>query len=139
MPTERQSISAEITGAICVDPVLRNVHPVHNKGHRRARAEAIMRKIGGSSSTAFLVNAAQYWKKDAYVVTVVNEKVCLVNAVTVITRFTHEAEELAIVVALHERRRDVTVFSDSRTAIPSLSSGFVSTTAPHMKNKIPTQ
>ncbi|KAH8041011.1 hypothetical protein HPB51_013671 [Rhipicephalus microplus] len=88
---------------------------------------------------ALFVDAAQYWKKDAYVVTVVNEKGCLVNAATVITRFTHKAEELAILVALHERRRDVTIFSDSRTAIRSFSSSFVSTTAAHITNKVPTQ
>ncbi|KAH8030609.1 hypothetical protein HPB51_010440 [Rhipicephalus microplus] len=91
MPPEKQSISAEIRWAICVDPDPRNIYPVHNEGRRRARTEAIMRKIGRSSSAALFVDAAQYWKKDAYVVTVFNEKGCLVNASTAITRFTHEA------------------------------------------------
>ncbi|KAH8028595.1 hypothetical protein HPB51_017721 [Rhipicephalus microplus] len=127
------------TGALCVDPVPRNIHPVHNEGRQRARAEAIKRKIGRSSSAALFVDAAQYWMKEAYVVTVVNGIGCLVNASTVITRFPHEAEELAIVVAFNERRRDVTIFSDSRTAIRSFSSGFVSTTAAHSTNQVPTQ
>lgn len=134
MPPEKDKISSAIRGAICVDPVPRNIHPVHNEGRRKARAEAILGKID-SSSTALFVDAAKYWKKDAYVVTVVNAKGSLVNAATVVTGFTHEAEELAIAVALQERRRDVTIFSDSRTAIRSFSSGFVSAAAASIVNK----
>ncbi|KAH7962962.1 hypothetical protein HPB52_018946 [Rhipicephalus sanguineus] len=112
----------------------RNIHPVHNEGRRKARAEAILGKID-SSSTALFFDAAKYWKKDAYVVKVVNAKASLVNAATVVTGFTHEAEELAIAVALQERRRDVTIFSDSRTVIRSFSSGFVSAAAASIVNK----
>ncbi|KAH7938800.1 hypothetical protein HPB52_000435 [Rhipicephalus sanguineus] len=88
MPPEKDKISSAVRGAICVDPVPRNIHPVHNPG-------AILGKID-SSSTALFVDADKHWKKDAYVVTVVNAKRSLVNAATVVTGFTHEAEELAI-------------------------------------------
>lgn len=57
--------------------------------------------FGRLNSAALFIDAAQYWKNDAYVVTVGNEKGCLANVATVVTRFTHEAEELAITVALH--------------------------------------
>ncbi|KAH8028426.1 hypothetical protein HPB51_016593 [Rhipicephalus microplus] len=115
------------------------IHTVQNEWRRRARAEAIMSKTGRSSSAALFVDAAHYWKKDAYVVNVVIEKGCPVNAATVITRLTYDAERLAIAIALPERRSDVTIFSDSRTAIRSISIGFVSTTAAHITSKIPTQ
>ncbi|KAH7938803.1 hypothetical protein HPB52_000438 [Rhipicephalus sanguineus] len=95
MPPEKDKISSAVRGAICVDPVPRNIHPVHNEGRRKARAEAILGKID-SSSTALFVDADKHWKKDEYVVTVVNAKRSLVNAATVVTGFTHEAEELAI-------------------------------------------
>ncbi|KAH7967614.1 hypothetical protein HPB52_000670 [Rhipicephalus sanguineus] len=64
MPPEKDKISSAIRGAICVDPVPRNIHPVHNEGRRKARAEAILGKID-SCSTALFVDAAKYWKKDA--------------------------------------------------------------------------
>uniref|UniRef100_L7LSY9 Putative tick transposon n=1 Tax=Rhipicephalus pulchellus TaxID=72859 RepID=L7LSY9_RHIPC len=139
MPPEKDKISSGIRGAICVDPIPRNIHPVHNEGRRRARAEAILGKIERSSSTTFFVDAAKYWKKDAYVVTVVDAKGSLVNAATVVTGFTHEAEEMAIAVALQERIRGVTIFSDSRTAIRSFSSGLVSTAAASIVNKMTTE
>ncbi|KAH7935777.1 hypothetical protein HPB52_013457 [Rhipicephalus sanguineus] len=82
MPPEKDKISSAVRGAICVDPVPRNIHPVHSEGRRKARAEAILGKID-SSSTALFVDAAKYGKKDAYVVTVVNAKGSLVNAATV--------------------------------------------------------
>ncbi|KAH7939989.1 hypothetical protein HPB52_020055 [Rhipicephalus sanguineus] len=112
----KDKISSAIRGAICVDPVPRNIHPVHNEARRKARAEAILGKID-SSSTALFVDAAKYWKKDAYVVTVVNAKGSIVNAATVVTGFTHEAEELAIAVALQERRRDVTRLANCHQVI----------------------
>ncbi|KAH7957093.1 hypothetical protein HPB52_015161 [Rhipicephalus sanguineus] len=96
-----------------------NILLVHNEGRRKARAKAILRKID-SSSTGLFVDAAKYWKKDAYVVTVVSAKGSLVSAATVVTGFTHEAEELDIAVALQERRRDVTIFSDSRPSAASI-------------------
>ncbi|KAH7952310.1 hypothetical protein HPB52_021450 [Rhipicephalus sanguineus] len=137
MPPEKDKISSAIRGAICVDPLPRNIHPVHNEGRRKARPD-ILGKID-FSSTALFVDAARYWKKDAYVVTVVNSKGSLVNAATVVTGFTHEAEELAIAVALQERRRDVTIFSDSRTAIRSFSSFVVSAAAASIVNKKTTE
>ncbi|KAH7984035.1 hypothetical protein HPB52_016500 [Rhipicephalus sanguineus] len=72
MPPEKDKISSAIRGAICVDPVPRNIHPVHNEGRRKARAETILGKIERFSSTALFVFRAKYWKKYAYVVTVVN-------------------------------------------------------------------
>ncbi|KAH7946948.1 hypothetical protein HPB52_006206 [Rhipicephalus sanguineus] len=114
MPPEKDKNSSAIRGAICVDPVPSNIHPVHNEGRRKARAEAILGKIDSSSTALFG---------------------SLVNAATVVTGFTPEAEELAIAVALQERRRDVTTFSDSRTAIRSFSSGFVSAAAASIVNK----
>ncbi|KAH7976354.1 hypothetical protein HPB52_012434 [Rhipicephalus sanguineus] len=138
MPPEKDKISSATRGAICVDPVPRNIHPVHNEGRIIERAEAILGKID-SSSTALFVDSAKYWKKDTYVVTVVNAKQSLVNAATVVTGFNHEAEELAIAVALQERRRDVTIFSDSRTAVRSFSSGFFSAEAASLVNKTTTE
>ncbi|KAL1481906.1 hypothetical protein MTO96_015222 [Rhipicephalus appendiculatus] len=81
----------------------------------------------------------KYWKKD--VVAVVKDKGSLFNAVTVAAltsdplSLTHEAEELAIAVAVQEQRRDASIFSDSRTAIGPFSSGFVSTAAASIVNK----
>ncbi|KAH7982058.1 hypothetical protein HPB52_002781 [Rhipicephalus sanguineus] len=84
------------TKAITVDPITRNIHPTPNEGRRKARAKAILAKIMRNETQVLFVNAARYWHRGAYAVSVVDAHGSLVNAATVVTNFTHEAAEMAI-------------------------------------------
>ncbi|KAH7982687.1 hypothetical protein HPB52_006503 [Rhipicephalus sanguineus] len=88
------------------------------------------------SVVAWVVDAARYWNRGAYAVSVVDAHGSLVNAATVVTNFTHEAEEMAIAVALLSCTGASIIHSDSRTAIRTLSAALVSSKAATVVNKL---
>ncbi|KAH6930409.1 hypothetical protein HPB50_013345 [Hyalomma asiaticum] len=122
--------------AITVDPIPRNIHPTHNEGRRKARAKAILDKIKHNETKVLFVDAARYWNRGAYAVSVVDTHGSLVNAATVVTNFTHEAEEMAIAVALRSCTGASVIYSDSRTAIRTITAALVSSKAAAVVNKL---
>ncbi|KAH6920870.1 hypothetical protein HPB50_028145 [Hyalomma asiaticum] len=85
-----------------VDPTRKNIHPTHNEGRIQARAKAILDKIKHKETKVLFVDAARYCNRAAYAVFVVDAHGSLVNTATVVTNFTHEAEEMAIAVYFQE-------------------------------------
>ncbi|KAH7940101.1 hypothetical protein HPB52_021850 [Rhipicephalus sanguineus] len=128
-PTEKSQLCKNATQAITVDPISRNIHPTHNEGRKKARAKAILAKIMRNETQVLFVDAARYWNRGAYAVSVVDTHGSLVNAATVVTNFTHEAEEMAIAVALQSCTGASIIYSDSRTAIRTFSAALVSSKA----------
>ncbi|KAH6935807.1 hypothetical protein HPB50_010294 [Hyalomma asiaticum] len=129
MPPEKSQLFTNAKKAITVDPIPRNIHPTHNEGRRKARAKAILDKIKHNETKVLFVDAARYWNRGAYAVSVVDAHGSLVNAATVVTNFTHEAEEMAIAVALRSCTGASVIYSDSRTAIRTFSAALVSSKA----------
>ncbi|KAH7970083.1 hypothetical protein HPB52_024053 [Rhipicephalus sanguineus] len=129
MPPEKSQLCKNATQAITVDPIPRNIHPTHNEGRRKARAKAILAKIMRNETQVLFVDAARYWNRGADAVSVVDTHGSLVNAATVVTNFTHEAEEMAIAVALQSCTGASIIYSDSRTAIRTFSAALVSSKA----------
>ncbi|KAH7939084.1 hypothetical protein HPB52_005437 [Rhipicephalus sanguineus] len=119
----------KLTQAITVDPIPRNIHPTHNEGRRKARAKVILARIMRNETQILFVDAARYWNRGAYAVSVVDAHGSLVNAATVVTNFTHEAAKMAIAVALQSCRGASIIYSDSRTAIRTFSAALVSSKA----------
>ncbi|KAH7943540.1 hypothetical protein HPB52_009196 [Rhipicephalus sanguineus] len=136
MPPEKSQLCKNATQAITVDPIPRNIHPTHNEGRRKARAKAILAKIMRNETQVLFVDAARYWNRGAYAVSVVDAHGSLVNAATVVTNFTHEAEEMAIAVALQRCTGASIIYSDSRTAIRTFSAALVSSKAATVVNKL---
>ncbi|KAH6922370.1 hypothetical protein HPB50_013410 [Hyalomma asiaticum] len=116
-PIEKSQLFTNAKKAITVDPIPKNIHPTHNEGRRKARAKAVLDKIKHYETKVLFVDAARYWNQGAYAVSVVDAHGSLVNAATVVTNFTHEAEEMAIVVALRSCMGASVIYSHSRTAI----------------------
>ncbi|KAH6946596.1 hypothetical protein HPB50_014154 [Hyalomma asiaticum] len=109
-----------------VDPVPRNIHPVHHEGRRFARAKAILQKINQQKLEALFVDAARYHGGDKFAISVVDAGGNMVNAASVYTKTAHVAEEAAIALALQSAKAPAVVYSDSRTAVRSFSSALVS-------------
>ncbi|KAH6939806.1 hypothetical protein HPB50_021745 [Hyalomma asiaticum] len=89
---------------IQVDPIPRNIHPVHHAGRREARARAILRSLGSDAKAAIFVDAAEYSTRRAFGVSVVDGKGQLVARASVCTDHVTVAEEIAIarIAALSE-------------------------------------
>ncbi|KAH6937028.1 hypothetical protein HPB50_025147 [Hyalomma asiaticum] len=136
MPPEKSQLFTNAKKAITVDPIPRNIHPTHNERRRKARAKAILDKITHNETKVLFVDAARYWNRGAYAVSVVDAHGSLVNAATVVTNFTHEAEEMAIAVALRSCTGASVIYSDSRTAIRTFSAAIVSSKAAAVVNKL---
>ncbi|KAH6945219.1 hypothetical protein HPB50_007569 [Hyalomma asiaticum] len=136
MPPEKSQLFTNAKKAITVDPIPRNVHPTHNEGRRKARAKAILAKIKHNETKFLFVDAARYWNRGSYAVSVVDTHGSLVNAATVLTNFTHEAEEMAIAVALRSCTGASVIYSDSRTAIRTFSAALVSSKAAAIVNTL---
>ncbi|XP_049528711.1 uncharacterized protein LOC125947610 [Dermacentor silvarum] len=135
MPPERSQLCTNAKRSITVDPIPpRNIHPTHNEGRRQARAKAIFDNINRNETQVLFVDTARYWNRGAYVV--VDAHGSLVNAATVVTNFTHEAEEMATAVALRSCKEASVIYSDSRTAIRTFSAALVSRKAATVVNKI---
>ncbi|XP_072143051.1 uncharacterized protein [Dermacentor andersoni] len=100
MPPEKSQLCRNAKRSITVDPIPRNIHPTQNEGRRKARAKAILGNIKLNKTQVIFVDAARYWNRGANAVSVDDAHGSLVNAATVVTNFTHEAEEMAITVAL---------------------------------------
>ncbi|KAH6948080.1 hypothetical protein HPB50_022805 [Hyalomma asiaticum] len=135
MPPEKSQLFTNAKKVITVDPIPRNIHPTHNEEQRKARAKAILDKIKHETKVPF-VDAARYWNRGVYAVSVVDAHGSLVNAATVVTNFTHEAEEMAIAVALRSCTGASVIYSDSRTAIRTFSAALVSSRAAAVVNKL---
>lgn len=136
MPPEKSQLCTQAMKAITVDPIPRNIHPTHNEGRRKARAKAILAKIMCNDTQVLFVDAAKYWNRGAYAVSVVDAHGSLVNAATVVTNFTHEAEEMAIALALRSCTEASVIYSDSRTAIRTFSAALVSSKAAAVVNRL---
>ncbi|KAH7948183.1 hypothetical protein HPB52_019119 [Rhipicephalus sanguineus] len=136
MPPEKSQLCKNATKAITVDPIPRNIHPTHNKGRRKARAKAILPKIMPNETQFLFVDSARYWNRGAYAVSVLDVHGSLVNAATVVTNFTHEAEEMATAVALQSCTGASIIYSDFRTAIRTFSAALISSKAATVVNKL---
>ncbi|KAH6942493.1 hypothetical protein HPB50_006635 [Hyalomma asiaticum] len=136
MPPEKSPLFTNAKKAITVDPIPRNIHPTHNEGRRKATAKAILDKIKHNEAKVLFIDTARYWNRGAYAVSVVDAHGSLVNAATVVTNFTHEAEEMAIAVALRSCMGASVIYSDSRTAIRTFSAALVSLKAATVVNKL---
>ncbi|KAH7981868.1 hypothetical protein HPB52_001357 [Rhipicephalus sanguineus] len=102
----------------------------------RRRAEARRRKARAKAILAKIMCNETYWHRGAYAVSVVDAHGSLVNAATVVTNFTNEAEEMAIAVALQSCTGASIIYSDSRTAISTFSAALVSSKAATVVNKL---
>ncbi|KAH6927383.1 hypothetical protein HPB50_002461 [Hyalomma asiaticum] len=122
--------------AIAIDPIPRNKHPTHKEGRRKVRATAILDKIKRNETKVLFVDAARYWDRGAYTISVVVACGSLIHAATVVTNFTHEAEEMAIAVALRSCTGASVIYPDSRTAIRTFSAALVSLKAATIVNKL---
>ncbi|KAH6923018.1 hypothetical protein HPB50_020742 [Hyalomma asiaticum] len=111
---------------IQVDPIPRNIHPVHHAGHREARARAILRSVGSDAKAALFVDAAEYSTRRAFDVSVVDGKGQLVARASVCTDHVTVAEEIAIALALQAAEVPCVVYSDSRSAVRAFSGGLIS-------------
>ncbi|KAH7950909.1 hypothetical protein HPB52_003117 [Rhipicephalus sanguineus] len=112
------------------------MHPTHNEGQRKSTAKAILAKIMRNETQVLFVDAARYWSRGAYAVSVVDAHGSLVNTATVVTNFTHEAEEMAIAVALQGCTGASIIYSDSRRAIRTSSAALVSSKTATVVNKL---
>ncbi|KAH6945095.1 hypothetical protein HPB50_007201 [Hyalomma asiaticum] len=110
---------------IQVDPIPRNIHPVHHAGRRGDRARAI-RSVGSDAKAALFVDAAEYSTRRAFGVSVVDGKGQLVARASVCSDQVTVAEEIAIALALQEADVPFVVYSDSRTAVRAFSGGSIS-------------
>ncbi|KAH6945690.1 hypothetical protein HPB50_009624 [Hyalomma asiaticum] len=111
---------------IQVDPIPRNIHPVHHAGRREARARAILRSVGSDAKAALFVDAAEYSTRRAFGVSVVDGKGQLVARASVCTDHVTVAEEIAIALALQAAEVPCVVYSDSRSAVRAFSGGLIS-------------
>ncbi|KAH6945217.1 hypothetical protein HPB50_007567 [Hyalomma asiaticum] len=111
---------------IQVDPIPRNIHPVHHAGRREARARAILRSVGSDAKAALFVDAAEYSTRRAFGVSVVDGKGQLVARASVCTDQVTVAEEIAFALALQAAEVPCVVYSDSRSAIRAFSGGLIS-------------
>ena len=118
----------EVETQLFVDPIPRNIHPVHNKGRRDARAKCILDKLHQQQNSALFVDATSYGSGNRYAIAVVDETGKLISAASLRTSSIHAAEEASIALAI-TMRRSSTIFSDSRTAIRNYSAGSVSMAA----------
>lgn len=134
-PGTKISLTQQARTRIMVDPVPRNIHPVHNEGRRFARAKSILKKINQHKLGALFVDAARYDSGDKFAVSVVDAEGNLLNAASVYTKFAHVAEEAAIALAFHSAKVPLIIFSDSRTAVRSFSAALVSEQANNIVNK----
>lgn len=116
-PEDKVCLPKNVSSLIKVEPIPRNIHPVHNEGRRRARAKAILKNITQQGLDALFVDAARYDSGDAFALSVVDAKGNLVNAASVRTKSAHEAEEAAIALAVHSAHSPS---SSSRTRVRPL-------------------
>lgn len=136
MPPEKSQLCANAKRPITVDAITRNINPTHNEGRRKARAKAILDNIKRNETQVLLVDSARYWNRGAYAVSVVDSYGSLVNAATIVTKFTHGVEEMAMAVGLRSCKGASVIYSDSRTAIRNFSAALVSWKVAMVVNKI---
>ncbi|KAH6930137.1 hypothetical protein HPB50_010399 [Hyalomma asiaticum] len=118
-----------------VDPVPQNIHPVRHEGRRFTTAKAILQKTNQQKLEAVFVDAARYHGGDKFANSFVDEGGNMVNAASVYTKTAHVAEDAAIALAFHSAKAPAAVYSDSRTAVRSFSSAFVSQQANNIVTK----
>ncbi|KAH6943750.1 hypothetical protein HPB50_026365 [Hyalomma asiaticum] len=106
----------EIREKLTVNPLPRNVQPVHNAGRRKARASATLKQIHNDNVEASFVDAATYRDGKAFAVFVVDTIGKLINSASVRTTDLEVAEQVAVALAMQDGRRD-RVYSDSKAAV----------------------
>ncbi|KAH6947446.1 hypothetical protein HPB50_019035 [Hyalomma asiaticum] len=111
---------------IQVDPLPRNIHPVHHAVRLEARARAILRTVGSDAKAALFVDAAEYSTRRAFGVSVVDGEGQLVARASVCTDQVTVAEEIAIALALQAAEAPRVDYSDSRSAVRAFFGGLIS-------------
>lgn len=104
-------------------PLLRNMNPSHDEGHRKARAQALNTTLGGDH--AVIYTDASKHRGQQYAIIVATSRTNLLACTSLRTQEMTAAEEAAITLALTQPgvRRVVT---DSQQAYWNYQSGWVS-------------
>ncbi|KAG0443997.1 hypothetical protein HPB47_014302 [Ixodes persulcatus] len=124
-PEDRQ-VDSTAMGRLDIRPIPRHMHPVHDEGRRKARAQALTREHGEDSGTVH-VDAARHG--DHFVAAVVRAKDGgLVTAASIRTQEVRVAEEVAIALAASLPTVKV-VLSDSMRALRNFMAGRISQAA----------
>ncbi|KAH6945783.1 hypothetical protein HPB50_009941 [Hyalomma asiaticum] len=92
---------------------------------KRDRARALINNAKKHRTHALFVDAARYNGRQAFAVAVVDIDGTLINAATVQTRHAHEAEEMAIALALQNCRAHSKIYTDSKTAAQTFAAGLL--------------
>lgn len=124
-----EPVPSSLMTGIRVCPIPRNMNPTHNAERRAARAGALVDRHAEDEGAVY-VDAAEYQDRvEAYTAVVVSASTGAVKtAASTRTRDTHQAEEVAIALAIADPGCK-TVLSDSRTAVLSYAKGRVCSAA----------
>ncbi|KAG0414837.1 hypothetical protein HPB47_008004 [Ixodes persulcatus] len=124
-----EPVPSNLMSGIRVCPIPRNMNPTHNAERRAARAGALVDRHAEDEGAVY-VDAAEYQDRvEAYTTVVVSASTGAVKtAASTRTRDTHQAEEVAIALAIANPGCK-TVLSDSRTAVLSYAKGRVCSAA----------
>ncbi|XP_037577228.2 uncharacterized protein LOC119459601 [Dermacentor silvarum] len=128
-------IPDSINRKLRVCPITKNVNPEHNKERRLARVRALV-DLHAREEGAVYVDAAEYrGSNDAYAAVVVGASTgATKTAASVRTREAHQAEEVAIALAVSDPGC-TTVLCDSRTAVKNNAKGMVCSEAARILRK----
>ncbi|KAH6920236.1 hypothetical protein HPB50_028778 [Hyalomma asiaticum] len=135
-PEEKTKLTNDVRKHIKVEQILRNVHPTLNEGRRRDRARALINNAKKHRTHAPFVDAARYNGRQAFAVAVVDIDGTLINAATVQTRHAHEAEEMAIALALQNCRAHSKIYTDSKTAARTFAAGLLARSTAKLNTRI---
>ncbi|KAH6932792.1 hypothetical protein HPB50_009491 [Hyalomma asiaticum] len=133
-PEEKSKLPKDVRAHLNVEPVPRNTHPVHNEGRRRDKIRKHNHSLWHNTHALF-VDAAKYAGRQAYVAAVTDAEGKLLTAASVRTRHTHEAEELAIALALQSSKAHSKIHTDSKTAARTFAAALVSKQTANLATK----
>ncbi|KAH6927458.1 hypothetical protein HPB50_004188 [Hyalomma asiaticum] len=126
-PEEKAKLTNDVRKHIKVQEIPRNIHPTLNEGRRRDRGRVLINNAKKHKTHALFVDAARYNGRQAFAVAVVDIDGTLINAVTVQTGHAHEAEKMAIALALENSRADSKVYPDSKMAARTFAASLLAT------------
>lgn len=99
------SIPQQHQEQIAIVPILRNVHPEHNHGRRRARAKALLQTAQEHAGGCYFIDAARYLKGKVYAAVSINHEDSISNSTTVRMTVAEIPEQMMIALALLDNRR----------------------------------
>lgn len=114
------------------------MHPVHNLERRKARAKALLQEIEHDREHAAFVDAAWVRGKKAFTAVVVDADGLTRDAITIMTKDTTVAEQVAIALALRNNKW-TKIYSDSKMAIRHFTNGFVTKRAAQLIGELDSQ